>query len=199
MFKRIVLFSQPTPDILEKLSIDLFPQYITNPVFGYMPSDGSSPSNPKYIPTWQKLARSHQAEFVPIDNSQRGLAAQKEIDKLLASNILLITGGNTFILLKHLKESGLFQALLTYWKTKSNIVLSGFSAGAIVLTPTIGTAVSIDPNPHQTHDLSALKIVNFEVWPHYTSSQIDKFHNYSQQSPFPVKQLTDSDVLVINQ
>jgi len=59
----------------------------------------------------------------------------------------MITGGNTFTLLNQLRLSGLEETVKKFWQ-KGGVVLSGFSAGAIVLTPRIDVASQpsgIDP------------------------------------------------------
>jgi len=201
MSRRLVLFSQPTALIMSRLSIDLFPNFITKPVLAYMPSNGAdTQTNAKYTPFWVDFARQNRAEFVPVDNSQRGKNAQFEQSKLLSANILLITGGNTFVLLNHLRQSGLDRSILEFWHRPS-VVLSGFSAGAIVLTPSIATAKTGagDADTLGLSDLSGLNIVNFEIWPHYDPSQSPQVASYQTSSHADLKLLSNDDVLVINE
>lgn len=39
--KKIILFSAPLPQILDRLLLEIFPEQIENKIFAYMPSDGS--------------------------------------------------------------------------------------------------------------------------------------------------------------
>ena len=96
MSKRLVLFSRPDAQIFEQLSEVLFPKYLNERVFAYMPAEGDSPENVQYDSIWQEFTKRNNAKLVYIDNSKRGDEAEIEKDKLLSANILIITGGNTF-------------------------------------------------------------------------------------------------------
>ena len=196
---RLVLFSQPTPTVFEKLKTALFPEYLTDKVFAYMPSEGDSMENPKYTPIWQEFAKRNVAKFVFIDNSKRGVEAELEKQKILSSNILIITGGNTFKLLNHLRQSGLGETIKKFWQ-KGRVVLSGFSAGAIVLSPSIQTAKTGcgDANELGLTDLTGLNIVDFEVWPHFEPSQESKVAEYKTKSQTEVKTIGNDDVVIID-
>lgn len=201
MSKRVILFSQPSVSIFDKLKIDLFPSFLAKKTLGYLPSDGSNQeANLKYTPTWQQFAELNQAKFLFIDNSKRGDEAILEIQKLLSSDIVMISGGNTFTLLNHLRLSGLDKAILEFWQ-KDNVVLSGFSAGALVLTPTIEVCntPNFDQNLVGITDLSGLNIVDFEVWPHYDPTQETELTKYKQQNHYPLKTISNEDILVIDQ
>ena len=207
MSKRLVLFSQPSPAVFNNLTTSLFPEYLTERSIAYLPSEGDSPENVKYTPIWQQFAESNNAKFVFVDNSKRGEQVEPEKQKILSSNILIITGGNTFTLLNHLRLSGLDETIKEFWE-KDKVVISGFSAGAIVLTPRIDiasqpsgmdpTAMS-DENLVGITDLSGLNIVDFEVWPHYYEN-IDRetLEKYQKSCPNQIKTIGDEEVMVID-
>lgn len=208
MPERLVLFSQPSPEVFEKLKTALFPEYLTDRILAYMPSDGANAeANAKYNPVWQQFAESNGAKFVFIDNSKRGEEAEIEKQKILSSTILLISGGNTFTLLDHLNKSGLAETVKTFWQ-KGGVTLSGFSAGAIVLAPRIDIASQpsgIDPTDMMDEnlvgiaDLTGLNILDFEVWPHYypdiDQKNLEKYQNTSLNK---VKPLGDDEVIIID-
>lgn len=197
MSKKIVLFSVPTPTVFEKLKSALFPEYLKEKKFAYMPSDGLDIiSNNTYTPIWQKFVEENNSEFIFIDNSKRNQEASKEAEKIISANILLITGGNTFILLNHLKQSKLDKAILEFWK-KQNIVLSAFSAGALVLSPTIKIAVFFDKNVPDIIDLSGLNIIDFEVWPHYDKTQDETVKKYQSETSSKVTTIENEEVVVL--
>lgn len=167
--KKIVLFSTPTQGNIDKILLEIFPMEIKHKVFAYMPSDGANCPQ-KYADEWKDYANRYQAEFRFIDNSKGN--SNEEIEKLLGSNILVISGGNTFKLLDNLRKSGLDKAIKEFTK-KDEFVLSGFSAGALVLTPTIEVCnlPNYDENIVGIRDLTGLNVVNFEVFPHYDESK----------------------------
>src|SRR5882762_1500933 len=130
--ERIILFSTLTASNRKAVLGQLFPAAIQNKVFSYVPSSGVKGSEP-YIKQWREIAQEYGAQFNVIDNSMRDAEEQR---KLLSSSIVLISGGNTFSLLKNLRESGLDKSIEEFVE-KTDFVLAGFSAGALVLTPTI--------------------------------------------------------------
>lgn len=200
MSERLVLFSQPSPAVFEKLKTALFPEYLKERVFAYMPSEGDSvETNARYTPIWQQFAESNGAKFVIVDNSMRGEEAEVEKQKILSSNILIITGGNTFKLLNHLHRSGLSETIKEFWQ-KGGVVLSGFSAGAIVLSPSIETAKTgaDDANELGITDLTGINIFDFEVWPHYELSQETEVVEYKTKSQRELKTIGNEEVVVID-
>ncbi len=198
MPETLVLFSQPSPEILERIKPFVFPEFLKEKIFAYMPSDGGDQEgNSKFSPIWREYAKNNGAKFVEIDNSKRGEEAKVEQEKLLASTILMITGGNTFKLLNHLRQSGLDQAVIQFWK-KGGVVLAGFSAGAIVLGPSIKTAKTGNPSEVGLTDLSGLGIVNFQVWPHYEPSQDEEISRYKSTTKDDLKPIANDGFIVIN-
>jgi dipeptidase E len=195
--KRIVLFSTPTSTNIEKVLAQVFPVEIDNKVFAYMPSDGTNCPQ-KYVDEWKGYAEKHGAEFRYIDNSE--LQAQDETEKLLGSNILVITGGNTFKLLDNLRKSGLDKAIVEFSR-KSEFVLAGFSAGALVLTPTIEICnlPNYDENLVGLKDLTGLGLVDFEVFPHYNEAEHKQLlEEYRKTTKHEVREITNEDLLVID-
>jgi len=144
-----------------------------------MPSDGANCPQ-KYIDEWKRYAQEYKTEFRYIDNSKE--KSTEEVKKLHGSNILVITGGNTFKLLDNLRKSGLDNAIKKL-ASKEEFVLAGFSAGALVLTPTI----------------KVCNLPNFEVFPHYEETQHKSdLNKYRTTTKNEVKKITNDDYLVIN-
>jgi len=107
--------------------------------------------------------------YFPIDRE----FTQKGLEKVLKSDVIYLSGGNTFYFLKHLQKSGVAALLRSF--VKRGGVLVGESAGSIVMTPEIRTAsfpyFDRDDNDVNLRDWKALSLVNFEFFPHYKSSK----------------------------
>jgi dipeptidase E len=202
--KRIVLFSMPTDKNIGKLSDFLFPYGLQNKILAYLPSNGSD-TKQVYTDYWKKIANKKNAEFLFVDNLLPESA--KESKKLKGANILLITGGNTFELLYNLRKSELDKTIINFSK-KEEFVIGGFSAGAIVLSPTIKTASVpsgndpedfVDENNVGITDLTGLNIINFEIIPHYDKKK-DKqtLENYRKTTTNEVKKIGDNEVVVLD-
>lgn len=198
--KRFILFSQPSDNNKKELVSKLFPNEIKNKVMAYLPVEGHL-SKQKYTDYWHQLATENNSDFVFVDNMIGG-----EESKIDEANILLITGGNTFDLLNNLRNSGLDKAIVKFSK-KDEFVLSGFSAGAIVLSPNINIASQpsgvdptdlVDENLVGLTDLTGLNIIDFEVWPHFYEEYDRKtFEEYKKISSNKVVTLGDNEILVV--
>ncbi|MDO8729204.1 MAG: Type 1 glutamine amidotransferase-like domain-containing protein [bacterium] len=82
---------------------------------------------------------------------------------------IYIGGGNTFKLLKELKEFGTFEILKKL--IEKNIPIYGGSAGAIIFAKTVIPALSADENFVELRDFFALNLLkDYEIWCHYSES-----------------------------
>jgi len=89
------------------------------------------------------------------------------------SDVIHLDGGNTFYFLKYLRSSGMMP-LLKEFVAKGGI-LTGLSAGGIIMTPQISTAgfpeFDRDDNDVRLHNLKGMNLVRFEFFPHYKNSK----------------------------
>lgn len=169
---------------------EIFSDGIKNKRFAYLPVDGGNTPQ-KYIDEWRGYAERYDAEFVYINNSIENATAEQE--KLLRCDICFISGGNTFLLLRNLRRSGLDKALKKFVQ-KDEFILAGASAGALVLTPTIEVCnqPSLDKNQVGLTDLTGLGLVDFEVWPHYVESyHSEMLEKYQVSAKNEVKEVRD--------
>lgn len=194
--RRIILFSVPNENNLEKLLNLVFPPEFDNKSFAYMPSDGANCPQ-KYIDPWVERAGGYGYSFEYIDNSVEN--STKEAKKLLSCSSLMITGGNTFRLLHNLRKSGLDKSVVEFAQ-KQNFVLSGFSAGAIVLTPSINICnlPGFDENLDNVTDFSGLNLVDFEVFPHFKSDYQKYLNDYIKSTSSSVKTISDDELIILN-
>lgn len=194
--KRVVLFSTLTESNSKTILDQIFPSDIQDKVFSYIPSSGIEGSE-QYIEQWKEIANKHKAQFNVIDNTVND-SRQKVL--LLSSNIVVISGGNTFNLLHNLRKSGLDRSLRDFAE-KQDFILAGFSAGALVLTPTIEVCnlPDFDENLVGIDDFSGLNIVNFEIFPHYERiSQETTLNNYRKTTNNKLREITNEDFISIN-
>ncbi len=192
--KKIIVFSQATEKNQEQILDLIFPREIKQKILAYMPSDGANCPQ-KYIDEWKAYAKDYNAEFILINNS---LDSPEEKEKLERANILVITGGNTFTLLRNLKKSGLDKSIKEF-SQKQELILAGFSAGAIVLTPTIEICnlPGFDENLVGLEDLVGLNIVDFEIFPHYSEDKKELFENYLKTAKNDVKTITNDELIIL--
>jgi dipeptidase E len=100
------------------------------------------------------------------------------------SDLVYLSGGNTFYFLDGLKQSGLFFEVQRLARENQAIV-AGHSAGAIIMTPTINMAdypsFDRDDNFIELANLKSMKLVNFEFFPHYINSK-NYIHAFNMKS-----------------
>lgn len=90
---------------------------------------------------------------------------------------IYIGGGNTFKLLKELKEFGTFEILRKL--AERSIPIFGGSAGAIIFAKTIIPALSADENNVGLADFSAFNLINdYDMWCHYSESLDSTIKSY---------------------
>ncbi len=120
----------------------------------------------------------------------------------LNSDIIHLSGGNTFYFLKHLRKTGILNDLKTF--VKKGGILTGLSAGAIIMTPNIATAsfpeFDCDENEENLVNYSSLNLVPFEFFPHYRNSKRydNELINHSKKLDKPVYACPDGSGIVIN-
>lgn len=193
--KRITLFSTLTPQNKDLVLGAIFPDEIENKRLAYMPSEGVKATPQLFIDEWQNIADKYNASFTLIDNT-----SSDDVNSLLQSNILIISGGNTFTLLNNLRQTGLDQVVKRYI-SKSEFSLAGYSAGAIVLTPSIEICnlPDFDTNTVRLDDMTGLSVVDFEIFPHYDAKlHRELLAKYQSSTKRDVKPITDNDLLSIN-
>ncbi len=93
---------------------------------------------------------------------------------------IYIGGGNTYKLLKEIKEFGLFDIISNL--AKEGVPIYGGSAGAIILSRTIIPAGFLDENKVRITDFSALNLLNeFDLWCHYSDDEDDYIDDYMKR------------------
>jgi dipeptidase E len=109
----------------------------------------------------------------------------RNLEELRAFSALYIGGGNTFMLLKSVRDSGFSELLKTYIKEGGTVI--GSSAGAIILGENIGTCAHLDVNGIGLKELNGMSLVHgFSVWVHYTPENDVLIERYVLSTGIPV-------------
>ena len=125
--------------------------------------------------------------------------ASKDVD-LSKYESIYIGGGNTFKLLKILKESKLGDKLIDFYKKGGKIF--GGSAGAIIWGNTINTALICkdkDENKVGLKDTAGFnQIHDYDIQCHFESDQIIEHQNYIKETKRNILAIPESTALIIN-
>ncbi len=167
-----------------------------------------------YIPS---CSYDHDTDFIDFIKQYKKYDVNKfvyfpvdiDVDTVLTkeafkSDIIHLSGGNTYYFLKHLRQSSLMPELKKF--VKRGGILTGLSAGAILMTPNIGTAgfpsFDRDDNEEKIKNFASMALVPFEFFPHYcNSARYDKeLISHSKKTKNPIYACPDgSGIIVTNE
>lgn len=100
---------------------------------------------------------------------------------------IFIGGGNTYKLLKGLKDSGAFEKIRNY--INSGGIVIGGSAGAVIFGYDIDIISTMDPNDVQLTDTKGFNVIDgISIFPHYTNMKsklseeenLNRLNNYTK-------------------
>lgn len=140
----------------------------------------------------------HRIFYFPIDVPFDNVLLRE----VLNCDIIHLSGGNTFYFLRQLRRQKIIGELKGF--VRNGGVLTGLSAGAILMTPTIRTAgfpeFDRDENDENLKNLKAMNLCRFEFFPHYKKSR--RYHECllkeSRYSEHPIYACPDGNGIVVN-
>lgn len=88
---------------------------------------------------------------------------------------LFIGGGNTYKLLKGIKDSGSFEKIKEF--INNDEIVIGGSAGAVIFGNDINVISEMDSNDVDLKDTKGFNVLNgISIFPHYTNSKTEEIH-----------------------
>lgn len=110
-------------------------------------------------------------------------------------DVIYVCGGNTFYLLKKVRETGFDKVIIEFAKTDK--LYFGVSAGSILVCPNIDIASPFDENDVDLTDLSGLNLTDVIVSPHYKDEEKTIIDDFKKKSQYEVIPLTDNQALLV--
>lgn len=108
-----------------------------------------------------------------------------------STDLLFVGGGNTFILLDHVRRHGFIEPVRDFWHSGGDYY--GGSAGAVLACENIAIADGHDPNEPGLTDLAALALLpDVAVLPHFTDDQATAAAQWSTTHGVPVLGLPET-------
>lgn len=135
--------------------------------------------------------------YFPVDIPS-DFVLRKEVFK---ADVIHLGGGNTYEFLRDLRKRDLLGDLKRF--VERGGVLTGLSAGGIIMTPTIKTAgfpsFDKDDNDIGLKNLKSLNLVKFEFFPHYRNSKRydSEILRYSKKTNHPIYACPDGSGIVV--
>jgi dipeptidase E len=123
--------------------------------------------------------------------------AEEELKKALSlCDIVYVEGGNTFYLLKAVRDSG-FDKLIKE-ATENGKVYWGVSAGSYILCPSIIMATWSDRfDRFGVTDWTAMNLVPFLIKAHYTPDMLESLKEKARDLQFPIRVLNDKQAMIV--
>lgn len=151
----------------------------------------------EYVTSFKKFGLNRFMYFpvdVPYD--------QVLLDEAFDSDIIHLGGGNTYYFLNWLRKTKLLTRLKNF--VKSGGVLTGLSAGGILMTPSITTAgyphFDRDENDEGLRNLKSLNLVKFDFFPHYRNSRKYDYELLRESGSIerPLYAIPDGSGIIVN-
>ncbi|MDD5109842.1 MAG: Type 1 glutamine amidotransferase-like domain-containing protein [Patescibacteria group bacterium] len=143
--------------------------------------------------TQDLLACGFQVENIDV----RGKSENQLRSLLAGKDVIYVQGGNTFYLLKYVKESGFDKVVKEL--IERGVVYIGVSAGSYITCPTIEMAnwKHQDRNMVGLTDLTGLSLVPFILSVHYQPEYLSVLKKEVPLAKYPVKILTDEQAVLV--
>ena len=159
----------------------------------FVPTASRSEEELKYVDESKKelLDLGILENNIKILNLDRHISFQEVVD----FDVIYVCGGNTFYLLKKVRETGFDKVVSEFVKTGK--LYFGVSAGSILVCPSIDIASPFDENDVNLTDLTGLNLTDVIVSPHYKDEEKTIIDDFKKKSQYKVIPLTDNQALLV--
>lgn len=197
--------------IMQRLLLTSSGQFVTNAdfdLFGHKPQDlkwlyittaGNEVKDRSYLIKHKKQLEESRVDYEEMDIAGKD---QAYLDKKIAGfDVVYMEGGNTYYLLKMIRQSG-FEKVLKMYLNKGLIYI-GSSAGSYVCCPTIDMATwkeKVNMDMHDRHgvtDFTAMNLVPFLMFVHYEEKYQDLVKEKQKHINYPLKILNDGQAIKV--
>lgn len=173
---------------------DLFKMPLSHLRFLYVTTASKKVDDTDYVDRTRQAFRDLQITFTELDVVGKTKAELQTA--LSANNVVYVEGGNTFYLLKVIRETGFDRLIKT--AITNGLIYWGASAGSYVACPTIEVAGwSNSFERCGITDLTAMNLVPFLIKAHYEPNQLEIIKNKSKDFSYPLYALADHQALVM--
>lgn len=202
MKQKLLLTSQGIPKKLKDVFLSLLSKppretkvsFVTTAAYG-------EEDNPIWLEVYRKQLRSYGIK--DIKDLDLRYKSKKELKKILGNiDIVFVNGGNTFYLLKYVRESGFDDEIKDFINRGGLYV--GVSAGSYIACPTIEQSFwkqrFPDRKTYGVKDLAGLNFVPFWIIAHFEEKWRPDIEKAAKTTKYPVIALTNTQgVLVENE
>lgn len=191
---KIILLTSAGMDVREEI-LKILPKPANQIKIAHIITASKVEENLSYLEKENRIMRELRFDVENIDIEGKD---EKELRALLNDkDIIYVQGGNTFYLLKHVKESG-FDKVVKELIGKG-VIYIGVSAGSYIACPTIEMAYwkYPDRNTVGLADLTGLNLVPFLLSVHFKPEYAPVLKQEISTTNYPVKILTDDQAILV--
>lgn len=116
--------------------------------------------------------------------------------KKLNIDAIYVGGGNTFELLKKLKDTHFDKEIIKY--VKKDVIYIGGSAGTHIVTANIKHVLPFDDNKVGLTDFDGLGLFDGIIFCHYTKNRKNYYEQAKKEGNYNVHKLTDEETFIID-
>lgn len=171
------------------------PKKITDCRIAYITTASKKVHDDSYSTLNQKAMNELNFSFDAIDIA--GINEDELKKALDGHDIIFVEGGNTFYLLKAVRESN-FEKVLKQ-KLAEGVIYIGASAGSYIMCPSIIITTFSNRGFDRCGitDFTAMNIVPFLIKAHYTPDMLERLKEHFSDTGYPIYLLTDQQALVV--
>ena len=172
----------------------LLPKKIADCKIAYIITASKKVDDTGYIDSHRQKMDELNFSYTEIDIAGQD---EKELRQLLNGyDIVMVEGGNTFYLLKAVRESGFIDIIKDL--LARGVVYIGSSAGSYIACPSIVLATwSDDFDNCGITDYTAMNLVPFFIKAHYTPDEQATMQKKTKDLPYPTRVLNDDQAIFI--
>ncbi len=173
----------------------ILPKKITDCKIAYIITASKKTDDPSYIEIHKQKMDELNFDHTEIDIAGKN---ENELKKLLDGyDIILVSGGNTFYLLKAVRESG-FENVIKNLISKGVVYISS-SAGSYITCPSIIIATWSKRNFDTcgVTDYTGMNLVPFLIKAHHTPDQKEELEEKIKNLEYPVRVINDEQAILV--
>ena len=112
-------------------------------------------------------------------------------------NVMFVCGGNTFKLMKFARQVNFDKDIKSLLERGG--VYIGVSAGSLIVGPSIQIANEIHPDKNDVSlvDFNGFNIVNFIIFPHYSSNLEEEIKSFEKRNNAKIERIDNSQAIII--
>ncbi len=182
--------------ITSQRGLNIFSKPLNRMKMAYISTASKGVDDKSYLEEHKARMKELNFDFKEIDIEGKNEQELREV--LAGKEAIYVEGGNTFYLLKAVKESGFGKVIKDL--ISRGIIYIGSSAGSYIVCPTIEMAAWKHQDRFDRYglkDLTALNLVPFLITAHYEPEYKEVIKRGIDNTKYPVKILTDQQAILV--